>query len=219
MVDRIASASDGTFDRRFVDEFDVLLQWRRDVRRFRTDPLAPGLLDEIIASAELAPSVGNSQPWRWVDVRSAQPRAMITASFERCNAEALDGYRGDRARQYAALKLSGLHDAPIHLAAFCAVTVDQGHGLGRRTMPQTLEYSVATAVSTLWLAARARGVGVGWVSIVDPDEVIDALGVPDDWSLVAYLCIGYPESGDDVPALERAGWQARTDARTRYRVV
>lgn len=219
MVDRIASPSDGTFDRRFVDDLDELLRWRRDVRRFRTDPLAPGLLDEVLASAELSPSVGNSQPWRWVEVRSAEPRASVTASFERCNAEALDGYRGDRARAYAGLKLSGLRDAPVHLAVCCAAAGDQGHGLGRRTMPQTLEYSVATAVSTLWLAARARGVGVGWVSIVDPDDVTDALGVPDDWSLVAYLCIGYPEADDDVPALERAGWQARTDSQTRYRVI
>ncbi len=207
------------FETDFIAEFDELLRWRRDVRRFRTEPIEPGLLDEMLDSAELAPSVGNSQPWRWVEVRSTAPREKVAASFERCNAEALKGYRGDRARRYATLKLSGLRDAPIHLAVLCSPDSEQGHGLGRRTMPQTMEYSVATAVSTLWLAARARGVGVGWVSILDPDDVTAALAVPHDWALVAYLCIGYPEADDDVPALQRSGWQTRTDSRERRSVV
>ncbi|GAC78362.1 cob(II)yrinic acid a,c-diamide reductase [Gordonia malaquae] len=209
---------DGTFSAEFVDELDELLRWRRDVRRFRPDPLADGVLDEILASAELSPSVGNSQPWRWVQVVSDAPRAAVKANFERCNAEALDGYRGEKAKMYTGLKLAGLDDAPVHLAVFCVPEPDQGAGLGRRTMPQTLEYSVVTAISTLWLAARARGVGVGWVSIVEPDAVARALDVPGDWILVGYLCVGYPETLEQTPELERLGWQARTSPEVRYEV-
>lgn len=216
MVDAAPMTAEGTFDHEFVAAFDELLRWRRDVRRFRADPLQAGLLDEILASAELSPSVGNSQPWRWVDVRSSEPRSRIAESFARCNAEALAGYRGDRARDYATLKLSGLDDAPVHIAVFCDAEPQQGAGLGRRTMPQTLEYSVVTAISTFWLAARARGVGVGWVSILDPDDVCHALDVPDDWTLVAYLCVGYPQKVDATPELERLGWQERTDPHVRH---
>ncbi|GAA4642293.1 5,6-dimethylbenzimidazole synthase [Gordonia humi] len=206
----------GTFGRDFVDELDQLLRWRRDVRRFRTDPVPSDVFDEILTAAELSPSVGNSQPWRWVQVISPARRLAVTEVFARCNARALDGYSGDRARTYASLKLAGLDDAPVHLAVFCAPDPRQGAGLGRATMPQTLEYSVVTAISTLWLAARARGVGIGWVSIIDPVEVRAALDVPADWTLVAYLCLGYPETLDATPELERLGWQDRTDPRARF---
>ncbi|WP_439032641.1 5,6-dimethylbenzimidazole synthase [Gordonia terrae] len=208
--------SDGTFDDAFVDDLDRLLRWRRDVRRFSRRPLDPHLLPEIMAAAELSPSVGNSQPWRWVEVRSTPAREAVRDSFIRCNADAMAGFDGERARLYSSLKLAGLDDAPVQLAAFCDRDPDQGHGLGRRTVPATLDYSVVTAVSTLWLAARARGVGVGWVSIIDPDEVAAALDVPASWGLVAYLCIGYPELDADVPELERVGWQSRTAAEQRH---
>ncbi|GEE02923.1 5,6-dimethylbenzimidazole synthase [Gordonia spumicola] len=214
----MGTSSDGVFSEAFVEEFDDLLRWRRDVRRFRTEPLADGLLDEILASAELAPSVGNSQPWRWVNVVSPERRRAVADTFTRCNDDALRGYRGERAKSYAGMKLAGLDDAPVHLAVFCVPDPDQGSGLGRRTMPQTLEYSVVTAISTLWLAARARGVGVGWVSIVDPHDVARALDVPGDWVLVGYLCVGYPEAVDSTPELERLGWQARTPPGVRYEV-
>ena len=203
------------FDDSFVAELDTLLVWRRDVRHFRTDPLAPHLLDELIARAELAPSVGNSQPWRWVRVDSPEARARVRGNFLTCNAEALEGYSGERARSYARLKLSGLDDAPVQLAVFTDHGSDQGHGLGNRSMPETLDYSTVTAVATLWLAARARSVGVGWVSILDAGSVADDLDVPDSWRLTAYLCLGYPIDDDDVPELERAGWQERTGAELR----
>ncbi|MBM7369402.1 5,6-dimethylbenzimidazole synthase [Gordonia hydrophobica] len=208
----------GHFGSAFVAEFDELLRWRRDVRHFRTDPVDDAVVADILRSAELSPSVGNSQPWRWVDVRSAAPRAVVKQTFARCNADALQGYRGERAQKYLSLKLAGLDQAPIHLAVFCEGGTAQGHGLGRQTMPETLAYSVVTAVGSLWLAARARGVGVGWISIMEPDDVCAALDVPDDWLLVAYLCLGYPVEETSTPELEREGWQARTDPRARYLV-
>ena len=203
------------FDDDFIERFDDLLRLRRDVRRFRTDPVPEAELAAAIAGAELSPSVGNSQPWRWVRVESEAPRDAVRRSFRRCNEEALGGYRGERAQTYASLKLAGLDDAPVHLAVFAAADPEQGHGLGRRTMPETLAFSVVTAVSNLWLAARARGIGVGWVSIVDPDEVTTALDVPGDWRLIAYLCLGYPEIESDTPELELVGWQGRTDPAAR----
>ncbi|EON33809.1 MULTISPECIES: 5,6-dimethylbenzimidazole synthase [Gordonia] len=206
----------GTFDDAFVGDLDRLLRWRRDVRRFSREPLEPHLLPQILDAAELAPSVGNSQPWRWVEVRSTTARKAVRDSFTRCNADALDGYTGERAQLYSSLKLAGLDDAPVHLAVFCEPAVAQGQGLGRQTVPETLEYSVVTAISTLWLAARARGVGVGWVSIIEPDRVTAALAVPSAWKLVAYLCIGYPAHDSETPELERVGWQARTASEERH---
>lgn len=207
---------EGHFGTPFIEAFDELLRWRRDVRHFKTDPVDDAVVEGILRSAELSPSVGNSQPWRWVDVRSPEPRAVVKETFLRCNADALNGYRGERAQQYLSLKLAGLDQAPVHLAVFCEDSTAQGHGLGRQTMPETLAYSVVTAIGSLWLAARARGVGVGWISIVEPDDVCAALDVPDDWRFVAYLCIGYPVQEESTPELEREGWQARTDPRARY---
>ncbi|WP_417935241.1 5,6-dimethylbenzimidazole synthase [Gordonia phthalatica] len=207
---------EGHFGDQFIEAFDELLRWRRDVRHFKTDPIDDDVVEGILRSAELSPSVGNSQPWRWVDVRSPEPRAVVKETFMRCNADALNGYRGERAQKYLSLKLAGLDQAPVHIAVFCEDGTAQGHGLGRQTMPETLAYSVVTAIGSLWLAARARGVGVGWISIVEPDDVCAALDVPDGWRFVAYLCLGYPVQVESTPELERAGWQARTDPRARY---
>lgn len=201
------------FDRAFQDKFAELIRWRRDVRRFRTDPVAPTLLDELIGLAALAPSVGNSQPWRFVKVNDSARRAAIRRNFEASNRDALAEYAGAQAKLYAELKLAGLDRAPVQLAVFVDEATGAGFGLGRKTMPETLSYSVVTAIHTLWLAARARGIGVGWVSILDPTEATRILEVPATWSLVAYLCLGYPEEEHLDPELERAGWQARLDAR------
>jgi len=197
------------FDQAFQDAFERLIVWRRDVRRFRRDPVADELLADLIASACLAPSVGNSQPWRFVQVGDAGCRAAIRENFETCNAAALAGYAGEQARHYAGLKLAGLDDAPVQLAVFADPTTMAGHGLGRRTMPETIEYSVVGAVMLLWLAARAKGLGVGWVSILDPEPVRVALDLPENWRLIAYLCIGYSAEDSPEPELARLGWQSR----------
>ena len=148
------------FDDDFRRLFRELIAWRRDVRRFQTRPLADGLLDALLDIACLAPSVGNSQPWRFVVVNHSARRALIRQNFERCNATALAAYSDDRAALYAKLKLAGLSEAPSHVAVFVDETTSAGHQLGRQTMPETLQYSALTAVRTLWLAARAHGVGV-----------------------------------------------------------
>lgn len=194
---------DGDFRARFAD----LLRWRRDVRRFRTDPLPPGTAERLVEAASLAPSVGFSQPWRFVRVDHPARRAAVRASFLACNRDALESYDDERRRLYAHLKLEGMDRAPLQMAVFADEVTGVGRGLGRRTMPETLRYSAVLAVHTLWLAARVEGIGVGWVSILDPQAVTGILEVPAGWSLVAYLCIGYPEIESDRPELQRAGWE------------
>ena len=198
------------FDDAFRARFEDLLRWRRDVRRFREEPLAPGLLERLLELADLAPSVGNSQPWRFVTVDDPARREAIRANFMRANAAALGDYAGERAALYARLKLAGLREAPVHLAVFADLHPSQGAGLGRRTMPETIEHSATTAVHTLWLAARAHGVGLGWVSILDPDTINAELDCPADWHLIAYLCLGHPVEEHEDAELARLGWQARS---------
>jgi 5,6-dimethylbenzimidazole synthase len=205
------------FDERFRAELLDLVRWRRDVRHFRTDPIPPAIVQELVDGAALAPSVGYSQPWRFVSVDDVVRRAAIIANFERCNADALDEYAEELRVKYASLKLAGLREAPVHLAVFAETESGAGHGLGRKTMPQTLEYSVVGAISTLWLLARARGIGIGWVSILDGDLAARTLEVPASWSLVAYLCVGYPAADDVTPELARLDWQSPIEeARTLY---
>lgn len=195
----------------FQDELQTLFRWRRDVRRFQRLPLPAGLFEELIAIAAQAPSVGLSQPWRFVEVESPIRRAMVRSSFVRCNETALAAQDGERAELYARLKLEGLTEAPCQFALFVDRSTPQGHGLGRQTMPETVDYSAVIALHTLWLAARARGIGLGWVSILEPEVVTAALDVPQDWHFLGYFCLGYPASEDDVPALEHAGWETRAE--------
>lgn len=196
------------FDAAFAERLGELMAWRRDVRRFRPEPVPEALLAKLLEMMQASPSVGHSQPWRWLNVRDAGQRAAVRASFQRCNAEALGAYEGERARLYASLKLEGLREAPEQFAVFCDHGTAQGHGLGRRTMPEMLDYSVVAAITQFWLAARAHGVGVGWVSILDPDEVASIVGAPPEWKLIAWLCVGFPEEEHDVPELVRAGWES-----------
>jgi 5,6-dimethylbenzimidazole synthase len=197
------------FDAAFRAQFAELVRWRRDVRRFRDDPVAPELLEKLFALTACAPSVGLSQPWRFVLVESAERRLAIRDNFSQANKAALEGYGGERQARYARLKLEGLSQAPIHLVVCADETTAQGHGLGRQTMPETIRYSVVAAIQTLWLAARAEGLGLGWVSILDPEAVRSTLDLPPQWTFIAYLCIGWPEEEHDDPELERHGWQER----------
>ena len=202
------SPNEPEFDESFRQQFEQLLKWRRDVRSFRPDSIDARLIEHLICLASLAPSVGYSQPWRFVLVESVECRKAVRENFERCNREALNLHSGEKARLYASLKLAGLSDAPVQLAIFLVQKTRHGSGLGRITMPETLEYSVVLAVYSLWLAARTYGLGLGWVSILDPVEVNRSLNVPDDWKLIAYLCIGYPREDNSSPELLRCGWEA-----------
>jgi 5,6-dimethylbenzimidazole synthase len=207
------------FDAGFRARLRELLKWRRDVRRFKRDPLPDGSIERLIEIACLSPSVGLSEPWRFVIVEDKTKRAAIRANFETCNAGALAQQTPDRAALYARLKLTGLDDAPVQLSVFADPSTLQGAGLGRLTMPETINYSVTMAIHTLWLAARAEGIGLGWVSILDPEAMRNILEVPAEWTFIGHLCIGYPEADTDRPVLETEGWEKRRapEARILYR--
>ncbi|MCF7701668.1 5,6-dimethylbenzimidazole synthase [Loktanella sp. M215] len=186
---------------------DDILRWRRDVRHFKPDPVDDAVLDRLRLRMDLAPSVGNARPWRILKVESARIRAQIVENFEACNAEAARHYDGEAQSTYLALKLAGLREAPVHLAVFTEQEVSEGRGLGRQTMPETLVYSTVMAIHTLWLAARAEQIGIGWVSILDPVAVAATLEVPPSWSFTAYLCLGHAETKTETPLLHERGWQ------------
>jgi 5,6-dimethylbenzimidazole synthase len=196
---------DDAFRRRLRD----LFAWRRDVRRFRPEPLPSGTLERLIEVACLSPSVGLSQPWRFVVIDDARRRKAVLDEFKTCNADALKSYSGELSVRYAELKLAGLEEAPCQFAVFADCATEVGHGLGRRTMPEMAEYSVVAAVCMMWLAARAEGIGMGWVSILDPLRMNNILDVPSSWRLIGYFCLGYPQIESDQPELERAGWEQR----------
>lgn len=201
--------SEHSFSEAFRDELHQLMRWRRDVRRFRRDCVDEALLERCFDAFSLAPSVGLSEPWRIVNVASPEARAKALANFEAANADALAGYAGDDAKIYAGLKLSGMRDAPVQLAVFCDEETEKGKKLGAGTMPEMRRYSVVCAIMQFWLMLRAEGLGLGWVSILDPKKLTHDLDVNAGWQLVGYLCIGYPEEETDQPELERAGWEAR----------
>lgn len=183
---------------------------RRDVRSgFLDEPLPDDLLRRLLAAAHSAPSVGLMQPSRFVVVRDLAVRTTIHGIFRDANAEALATYTGERRERYATLKLEGILEAPQNLCVVCDPTSSRGHKLGRHTMPETAVYSTICAIQNLWLAARTEGVGVGWVSILDPFRLRSALNIPEHIIPVAYLCLGYVSHFASGPELERQGWENR----------
>jgi 5,6-dimethylbenzimidazole synthase len=197
------------FSQDFQSELSALMKWRRDVRHFKPDAVDPELLQTCVDVFQDAPSVGLSEPWRIVQLKSDASRKLALDNFMSANADALASYEGDKAKLYASLKLSGMKDAPVQLAIFCEEETPKGAGLGAQSMPEMRRYSVVSAIMTFWLATRANGLGVGWVSILDPDRLRKDLDVPNDWSLVAYLCVGYPQEESLTPELETVGWETR----------
>lgn len=205
------------FSADFRRELEALFVWRRDVRHFRRAPLPARAMDVLLELACQGPSVGNAQPWRFVQVLSSERREALAVAADACKHAAGRDYDAGRGALYQGLKLHGLREAPEIVAVFCDETAEAGHGLGRATMPETLCWSVVAAIQTLWLAARARGIGLGWVSLVDPGTLNALLGVPANWRFIALLCLGYPEAESDTPELVRHGWQAALPAsRTRF---
>jgi 5,6-dimethylbenzimidazole synthase len=188
---------------------------RRDVRRgFLDAPLPDDLIRRLLGAAHRAPSVGLMQPSRFIVIRDYAIRKAVHEIFSGANNRAADRYQGDQAERYSGLKLEGILEAPQNLCVLCDQASERGHGLGRQTMPETAVYSTVCAIQNLWLAARSEGVGVGWVSILDPAKLRDLLGIPERLALVAYLCLGYVEGFAAAPDLERFGWEQRVDLET-----
>ncbi|UAB88022.1 5,6-dimethylbenzimidazole synthase [Ruegeria sp. SCSIO 43209] len=200
---------DQAFSDDFRTQFDLLMRLRRDVRRFRTDAIDEAVLTRCLDAFRLAPSVGLSEPWRVIRIESQAARDAALKNFQAANERALSGYSGEKAQLYSQLKLSGMKEAPVQLAVFCDDATDKGQGLGAGTMPEMRRYSVVSAITLFWLALRAEGLGLGWVSILDPDQMVRDLDVPEDWRLIGYFCLGWPEAQSDTPELEQVGWECR----------
>ncbi|MDK3020275.1 5,6-dimethylbenzimidazole synthase [Pseudodonghicola flavimaris] len=200
---------DPEFSAEFRGQLDLLMRFRRDVRRFRRDPVDEAVLTRCLAAFQLAPSVGLSEPWRILRIDSNTARAAALQNFQDANARALAGYDGDRAALYSRLKLSGMQEAPVQFALYCDETSDQGHGLGAGTMPEMRRYSVVAALTLFWLRLRAEGLGLGWVSVLDPNRLNRDLAAPEGWALIGYFCLGYPEDVSQTPELEEQGWERR----------
>ncbi|ELZ97004.1 nitroreductase family protein [Haloferax mucosum ATCC BAA-1512] len=185
---------------------------RRDIRRFSDDELPDDVLARLLDAAHHAPSVGFSQPWDFVVVEDDETKRDIASIATRAIAAAREGYREPRKSDFGELKLEGITDAPVNICVTCDPTRDAPHVLGRNTMQEMDRYSTCLAVQNLWLAARAEGVGVGWVSFLYPHEVSEVLGIPPHVQPIAYLCVGYPDGGfPDEPVLQKRGWRERID--------
>ncbi|MEU0849891.1 nicotinate-nucleotide--dimethylbenzimidazole phosphoribosyltransferase [Streptomyces flaveolus] len=187
-----------------------VMRERRDIRNgFRSDPIPHEVLLRVLEAAHTAPSVGHSQPWDFVVIRSADTRrAMHELAMRQRDAYAKSLPKG-RAKQFKELKIEAILDTPVNIVVTADPTRGGRHTLGRHTQPQMAPYSSALAVENLWLAARAEGLGVGWVSFFDEREMVRALGLPEHLEVVAYLCVGYVDEFPDEPELMQAGWSKR----------
>ncbi|HET9382849.1 MAG TPA: nicotinate-nucleotide--dimethylbenzimidazole phosphoribosyltransferase [Streptomyces sp.] len=187
-----------------------VMRERRDIRNgFRSDPIPHEVLLRVLEAAHTAPSVGHSQPWDFVVIRSADTRrAMHELATRQRDAYASSLPKG-RAKQFKELKIEAILDTPVNIVVTADPTRGGRHTLGRHTQPQMAPYSSALAVENLWLAARAEGLGVGWVSFFDEREMVRALGLPDHLEVVAYLCVGYVDEFPAEPELMQAGWSKR----------
>jgi nicotinate-nucleotide--dimethylbenzimidazole phosphoribosyltransferase len=182
---------------------------RRDVRRFRPDPVPAEVLERVLGGAHAAPSVGHSQPWRFVVVGdpSIRDRAAVLTDRERLRQAAL--LDEDAARRLLDLQLEGVREAPLGVVVCCDRRAPAAGVLGRATFPDADLWSCAAAIQNLWLAARAEGLGLGWVTLFRPEELAALLGLPDGVVTLGWLCLGWPDERQPTPGLERAGWSRR----------
>lgn len=182
---------------------------RRDIRRFRSEALPAVVLARILDAAHHAPSVGFMQPWDFILIREEGVRRQIQAGFQRANAEARERFGGERGERYAALKLEGILESAVNICVTCDRERFGPVVLGRTCQPDMDLYSTVCAVQNLWLAARAEGVGIGWVSIIYADDLARILDLPAHVVPVAYLCLGYVDEFPPQPELQTSGWLPR----------
>ncbi|MEH6561817.1 MAG: 5,6-dimethylbenzimidazole synthase [Marinobacter sp.] len=183
---------------------------RRDVRsQFLPDPIPQPVLARLLKAAHHAPSVGFMQPWDFILIDSVEVREQVLASFNEENAKAAENYSGERQQAYRNLKLQAITESPMNLCITCNRTRGGSHVLGRNSVVEMDLFSTCLAVQNLWLAARAEGIGVGWVSILDQDRLSDILELPDHVYPLAYLCLGYVSEFLDQPELQAKGWRKR----------
>ncbi len=185
-----------------------VIHTRRDIRStFLSTPIPDDVLWRLLGAAAAAPSVGFMQPTEIIVLYDAATRRHIQQHFETANRAAAEVYTSDDRAAYEALKLAAILETPLNVIFVCDTTTVRGRGLGRQTMPETAVFSTVCAVQNFWLAARAENIGVGWVSILEPDAIKSVLKIPAHLTLVAYLCVGYVSDFPPQPELETKGWE------------
>lgn len=195
-------------------ELEECLKARRDTRHFLPDPVPQQVLNKALAAAHMAPSVGLSEPWRFVSVESTENRAFVKKLFnearQKAQKQVADEQDEARSALHQSLKLEAILDAPVGLAVFCELP-SENYTIGVIGTPQTLMWSVACAIQNLWLSLTDQGYGAGWVSILDFEQLKKELDVPEAWLPLGYLCIGKPATDyDKKPMLQNQGWKQRT---------
>jgi nicotinate-nucleotide--dimethylbenzimidazole phosphoribosyltransferase len=197
------------FDPAERDAFYAAVQGRRDIRRFRPDDIEPEVLERILGAAHAAPSVGHSQPWRFVVVRNTDTRDRAALMADREWHRQADTFAQRAGRQMLDLQLHGIRDAPVGIVVCCDRRTAAQGVLGRATYVDADLWSCACAIENLWLAARVEGIGVGWVTLFEPEQLAALVGAPEGVETLGWLCLGWPDERPPEPGLERAGWSAR----------
>ncbi|GGI86354.1 5,6-dimethylbenzimidazole synthase [Shewanella gelidii] len=197
------------FDVQEQQLLEEIMLHRRDVRgnKFLSKPIEEEVLNKILHAATLAPSVGFSQPWEFVVIRDGDIKQQVADNFAKENDKALQLFHGEQKALYTRLKLEGIKESPVNIAVFYAQADEVT--LGQTSMAEMGEYSVVCAIQNMWLMARSLNVGIGWVSIVDPQAVKQTLNAPAGHKLVGYLCVGYVDEFFDMPELEKLKWKQR----------
>jgi len=192
-----------------MDLYDAIKR-RRDVRvGYRQDPIPPPVLAKVLMAAHMAPSVGFSQPWNFILIRDKERRARVKKLVEEQREEFRRLLPPERREVFDRIKVEAILDTPLNIAVTCDPSRFGPHVLGRLTQPETCQYSAVLAVGNLWLAARAEGIGVGWVSFFRKEQVKEILKIPEDVDVVAYLTLGYVDRFPERPELEERGWLNR----------
>ncbi|WP_353950558.1 5,6-dimethylbenzimidazole synthase [Knoellia sp. S7-12] len=207
--ERGADPSGWAFAPEVVVSLDSVIAGRRDIRRFRSDPVAQELLIEVLSAGHQAPSVGHSQPWRFIVVRDPAIRDRAAHLADRARLDQAALLTNDRAARMLDLKLEGLREAPVGVVVVCDRRTPASGVLGRATFPDADMWSCACAIENMWLAARARGLGMGWVTLFDPAELADLLELPEAVVPMGWMCLGWPDERPPKPGLERAAWSKR----------
>jgi len=208
-AERAADIDAWAFPEEARSSFYDVLDERRDIRRFRPDPVDPVVLERVLTAAHHAPSVGHSQPWRFLVLSEPETRERAARMADEQRLRQAAQMEPDAARRLLDLQLEGIREAPLGIVVACDRRTPAAGVLGRATFPDADLWSCACAIENLWLAARAEGLGVGWVTLFDPVELEGLLGLPDGVVTLGWLCLGWPDERPPSPGLERAGWSRR----------
>jgi 5,6-dimethylbenzimidazole synthase len=193
-----------------MDVYDAIKK-RRDVRSwFSSRHIGNDVLSRILDAGNRAPSVGLSQPWNYIIIRDIETRNKIKNMVEAKREEFYETLPRERKDRFKGIKIEGIMESDLNICVTCDNTRKGPHILGRGTIPETSEYSVVLSIENMWLAARAEGIGIGWISFLDPDDIKPVLRIPENIKIIAYLAVGYLNEDHDIPELEEKGWESRT---------